>query len=320
MSARDLVGRSIVVLSFWMCSSLPAAAQGVGAIGGTVSDASGAVLPGATVTLSNPRGSIGGNQETVTDARGAFQFIRLVPGVYIVKADLAGFRSAAQENVVVNADVTARVDLKLEIGALSEGITVKGESPLLDTTSALKQTVLSREVLDSLPNRIDVWGVARVIPSVVLSKVDVGGSESFLQSTATVHGSNNENGFLIDGMDVSNLDGNGTGAVLYLDPYAFQENNCLVAHHFPFSSRLLGWRGPNTPPVKSKTLEPGFISAADGPHGMLEQGFQGTLLVAWQCAAWGPPTTRRICVPSCWPPFRPWRSRPIPTSCPARTS
>jgi len=53
--------------------------------------------------------------------------------------------------------VTARVDPKMEIGTLQEGITVKGESPLLDTTSALKQTVLSREVLDSLPNRIDVW-------------------------------------------------------------------------------------------------------------------------------------------------------------------
>jgi carboxypeptidase family protein len=225
MSARDFVGTSVVVLSFLVCSTLPAMAQGVGAIGGTVSDASGAVLPGVNVTLSNPRGSIGGNQEAVSDARGAFQFIRLVPGVYTVKADLAGFRSAVQENIVVNADVTARVDLKLEIGTLSEGITVKGESPLLDTTSALKQTVLSREVLDSLPNRIDVWAVARVIPSVVLNKVDVGGSESFLQSTATVHGSSNENGFLIDGMDVSNLDGNGTGAVLYLDPYAFQETN-----------------------------------------------------------------------------------------------
>jgi len=45
----------------------------------------------------------------------------------------------------------------MEIGTLQEGITVKSESPLLDTTSALKQTVLSREVLDSLPNRIDVW-------------------------------------------------------------------------------------------------------------------------------------------------------------------
>src|SRR5438128_440094 len=217
--------RIVVALALWACSMPAVFAQGVGAIGGTVTDSSGAVLPGATVTLSNPRGSIGGNQEAVADARGAFQFLRLVPGTYTVKAEIEGFRSATQENIVVNADATARVDLKLEIGALQEGVTVTGESPLLDTTSALKQTVLSREVLDSLPNRIDVWSVARVIPSVVLSKVDVGGSESFLQSTATVHGSNNENGFLIDGMDVSNLDGNGTGAVLYLDPYAFQETN-----------------------------------------------------------------------------------------------
>src|SRR5437868_2837408 len=224
MTARYFV-RFVVALAFCACSTLPASAQGVGAIGGTISDASGAVLPGVTVTLSNPRGTIGGNQEAVTDPRGAFQFIRLVPGTYTVKAELEGLRTAAQENIVVNADVTARVDLKLEIGTLQEGITVKGEPPLLDTASALKQTVLSREVLDSLPNRIDVWAVAGVIPSVVLSKVDVGGSESFLQSTATVHGSNTENGFLIDGMDVSNLDGNGTGAVMYLDPYAFQETN-----------------------------------------------------------------------------------------------
>ena len=227
MSTRALASVSRILVAAAACCACAAAAraQGVGAIGGTVADASGAVLPGATVTLSNPLGSIGGNRETVTDARGAFQFIRLVPGTYTVKAELEGFRAATQESIVVNADVTARVDLKLEIGALQEGITVSGQSPLLDTTSALKQTVLSREVLDSLPNRIDVWSVARVIPSVVLSKVDVGGSESFLQSTATVHGSNNENGFLIDGMDVSNLDGNGTGAVLYLDPYAFQETN-----------------------------------------------------------------------------------------------
>jgi len=224
MTARLFV-RITLALAIGVCLTVPARAQGVGAIGGTITDSSGAVMPGVTVSLSNPRGSIGGNQEAVTDARGAFQFLRLVPGTYTVKAELEGFRAAIQENIVVNADVTARVDLKLEIGTLQEGITVTGESPLLDTTSALKQTVLSREVLDSLPNRIDVWSVARVIPSVVLSKVDVGGSESFLQSTATVHGSNNENGFLIDGMDVSNLDGNGTGAVLYLDPYAFQETN-----------------------------------------------------------------------------------------------
>ena len=77
-----------------------------------------------------------------------------------MSADLQGFRRAAQENVVVNADATARVDLKLEIGTLEEGIIVKGDAPLLDTTSALKQTVLSREVLEAMPNRIDVWAVA----------------------------------------------------------------------------------------------------------------------------------------------------------------
>ena len=225
MSAKDFAIRSMSTLAFCACAALPAAAQGVGAIGGTITDASGAVLPGATIILSNPLGTIGGNQTATTDERGVYQFIRLVPGAYRVRAELQGFRSAVQENILVSADATSRVDVKLEIGALEEGIIVKGESPLLDTTSAMKQTVLSREVLDSLPNRVDVWAAARVIPSVILSKVDVGGSESFLQSSATVHGSPNENAFLIDGMDVSNLDGNGSAAIMYLDPYAFEETN-----------------------------------------------------------------------------------------------
>ena len=224
MSARVLVGACAVMLLAVLCGQ-PAEAQGVGAIGGTIADASGAVLPGVTVTLSSPAGTINANQSATTDERGVFQFIRLVPGTYRVRAELQGFRSATQENIAITADATARVDLKLEVGGIEEGITVSGEAPLLDTTSAMRQTVLSREVLDSLPNRVDVWAAARVIPSVVLGKVDVGGSESFLQSTATVHGSSNENAYLIEGMDVSNLDGNGSQAIMYLDPYVFEETN-----------------------------------------------------------------------------------------------
>src|SRR5262245_63148862 len=188
MTTQRGVGRCLFVLLLTLCFTLPAAAQGVGGIGGTVVDASGGVLPGVTVTLSNPAGSIGGNQTTVTDERGAFQFIRLVPGSYNIRGELSGFRPALQENVIVNADQTSRVDLRLGIGTLEQSIIVSGDSSLLYTTSALRQTVLSREVLNSMPNRIDVWGAARVIPSVILSKVDVGGSESFLQSSATVHG------------------------------------------------------------------------------------------------------------------------------------
>lgn len=205
----------------WICAPLPAMAQGVGAIGGTIADISGAVLPGVTVTLSSP-GTIGGNQEAVTTDRGTFLFPRLVPGRYSVRASLTGFRTAIQENVIVNADVTARVDLRLEVGQLQEAITVTGDPPLLDTTSALKQTVLSADTLQTLPNRIDVWGIAKMIPSVALNKVDVGGSESFLQSVPTLRGAANQNAFMIDGMDVAwvnNL------SVLYFDPYVYQETN-----------------------------------------------------------------------------------------------
>src|SRR4051794_11554187 len=144
MTVRFFTTTSIGLLVCLACWTTPASAQGVGAIGGTIADHSGAVLPGATVTLSSPRGTIGSNQSAVTDDRGTFQFTRLVPGTYSVKAELPGFGTAVQDSVIVSADVTARVDLKLEVGGISEDITVSGASPLLDTTSAMRQTVLSR--------------------------------------------------------------------------------------------------------------------------------------------------------------------------------
>ncbi len=224
MSRVLLAGFFVVVLG--LCLTAPAFAQGVGAIGGTVTDSSGAVLPGVNLSLSSAQGgTLGGSQETISDARGQYQFLRLVPGTYIVKAQLAGFRTVEQRGIVVNADATARADVQMPIGQLEEGVVVSGEAPLLDTTSALKQTVLSQEILQTLPNRIDVWSITRVIPSVVASKVDVGGSESFQQSGIQVHGTNNENGYYIDGMNVSSTQSNGSIATFYLDPYAFEEAN-----------------------------------------------------------------------------------------------
>jgi len=228
MQSSRIVTASIVVLWAFAASTSPAAAQGVGAISGTVADSSGGALPGVTVTLSSAEGTVGGNRDTVTDERGAYQFLRLVPGTYAVKAELQGFRRAAEDKLVVNADVTVRADLKLEVGSMEESITVSGQSPLLDTTSALNQTVLSRTELDALPNRINIWSIARVIPSVTLNKVDVGGSESYLNSTATVHGTSSENKYMIDGMDVSSTDGNGTIAAFYLDPFTYQEANYQI--------------------------------------------------------------------------------------------
>jgi len=122
---------ALFTVSLLVASGLPAMAQGVGAIGGTVTDSTGAVLPGAIVTLTSSQGTVGGNQETVSDTRGAYQFLRLVPGTYAVKAAIQGFRTVEQRQIVVNADATARADLQLPIGQLEESVLVSGESPQL---------------------------------------------------------------------------------------------------------------------------------------------------------------------------------------------
>ena len=209
-----------------LATSSHALAQGVGALGGTVVDSSGAVLPGVTMSLLNP-GTIGGTQQTITDERGMYLFTRLVPGRYNVRGELSGFRPVVQEDIVVNAGATARADLRLELGNVQESITVSGQSPLLDTTSALNQTVMERQVLDALPGTNDLWGVARLVPSVTMNKYDVGGSESFQQSKISVHGSNpdGESQYQVDGMNIDAAVGATGNVTMYYDPFMFEEIN-----------------------------------------------------------------------------------------------
>ncbi|MBI4471177.1 MAG: TonB-dependent receptor [Acidobacteria bacterium] len=197
-----------------------------GTISGTVQDATGAVIPGVVVSLLNP-GTIGGNQQTTTDERGVYRFTRLVPGIYVVSAELPGFRTARREAITVNADVTVRVDMTLQVGDVADTVTVTGEAPLLDTTTALNQAVLDRRTLDTLPTGNDVWSIARLVPALLLDKYDVGGSESFQQSSLSVHGSpNSERKFAIDGLDVAVASGNLGN---YLDTHMFQELNYQVS-------------------------------------------------------------------------------------------
>jgi Carboxypeptidase regulatory-like domain/TonB dependent receptor-like, beta-barrel/TonB-dependent Receptor Plug Domain len=218
------------LLLFSLVITVPALAQlSTGSIAGTVQDPSGAIIPGVTVTLSNP-GTIGGNQQTVTSERGTYQFTRLVPGRYSVKAELPGFRPAQLENLVVNADVTVRADLSLQVGEITDAVTVTGESPLLDTTSALNQAVLDRATLDKLPTGHDLWSIGRMVPGVVPGNYDVGGNQSFQQSTPTVHGSSGtDNKYAIDGMDVAWAGGAGT-VMVYFDPNMFEEVNYQVGN------------------------------------------------------------------------------------------
>ena len=116
-------------------------AQTTGSITGVVSDASGAVLPGVTVTVSGER-LIGGPQTQISDTDGTYRFDRLVPGSYNVKFELQGFRSLDRPDVRISAAFVATINAKMEVGSLSETITVTGESPTVDVRSNVQQTVM----------------------------------------------------------------------------------------------------------------------------------------------------------------------------------
>lgn len=222
MSHR-LMQKGLCVLWCLLAWSLPSEAQGLGGIGGIITDGSGGVLPGVTVKLSSVDGTVGGNQEVVTNERGGYEFLGLVSGRYVVRAELAGFRSAEAQNIQVSSNVTSRADLKMEVGTLEETLTVSGSAPLLDTTTVLKQTLIPREELEALPNRTDVWSMARIVPSVIIGKVDVGGTERFLQSSVSSRGSNGENKYVLDNMDTGGIVGTGSGLLLYFDPFIYEE-------------------------------------------------------------------------------------------------
>src|SRR5207244_7666173 len=122
-----------------------------------------------------------------------------------------------------------RVDVKLEVGSVSDAVTVSGQAPLLDTTSTFRQTVLDRQTLETLPTSNDIWSIGRIVPSVVMSRYDVGGSESLSQYQGSVHGSSwTDSGYLVDGLDTANPAG--TTSASYFDVAMFQETNYMAGN------------------------------------------------------------------------------------------
>jgi len=210
-------------------ASSAAAQVQTGSITGTVSDASGAVLPGVTVTLTGEK-LIGGAATQVSDATGTYRFDRLPPGAYAVKFELQGFKTVTRDDIRVSASFVATVSPKLEVGNLQESVTVTGESPTVDTKSNLQQTVMTQEVLEGVPSGRDPWSVAKIIPGVQVGTYDIGGTQSFQQSSLSSHGSStNDVSYNIDGATVNWPGGGGGATMLYYDQGMFEEVNYMTS-------------------------------------------------------------------------------------------
>ena len=225
-----IVRRIFVLAGLAILLGTPLAqAQTTGSITGVVTDASGAVLPGVTITLSGER-LIGGPQTQVSDTSGTYRFDRLVPGNYDVKFELQGFRNVERPEVRISAAFVATINAKMEVGSLSETITVTGESPTVDVRSNVQQTVMNQEILEGIPTGRDPWSLAKLIPGVQVATYDVGGTQSMQQSSLSAHGSStNDVSYNIDGATVNWPGGGGGATMIYYDQGMFEEVNYMTS-------------------------------------------------------------------------------------------
>ncbi|MGC2181761.1 MAG: TonB-dependent receptor [Terriglobales bacterium] len=127
-----------------------AAAQAVfGSIFGTVTDPSGAAVPGAKVTVTSA--TKGTTQETTTNTDGNYSVTHLIPDVYNVRAEGAGFKAFEAKNIVVSADAAARVDGQFQVGGSTETVEVTAEAPQLKTDRADVATIFNDKAVEDLP-------------------------------------------------------------------------------------------------------------------------------------------------------------------------
>ncbi len=138
---------SIVVV---MACLVPETARGqvlYGTIVGNVKDASQAAVPGATVTIINPKTNV--SRETITNEAGAYTVSNVLPGIYTVKVSLTGFKEFTQTSVEVTLNNVTRVDATLEVGNLSETVTVAALStPLQTDKTDVHKEISSKEITD----------------------------------------------------------------------------------------------------------------------------------------------------------------------------
>jgi hypothetical protein len=214
-------------LAFAAVPALASAQQG-SSIAGTVRDTSGAVLPGVTVEVSSPA-LIEKTRSATTDGEGKYSIVQLRPGVYTVTFSLPGFATVKRENLELTSDFTATVNADLRVGGVEETITVAAESPIVDVQSITQRTVMTRDVLDTVPTGRNIQAVGILIPGTSLAvggggalSRDVGGSGNLQQSPLQYRGSG-DTVQTIEGLRLNNLCAQGAYSGVYWNDGSFQE-------------------------------------------------------------------------------------------------
>jgi hypothetical protein len=162
-------------------------------IRGTVQDPSGAVLPGATVTATNT--GTNAVQAAVTDERGQYFIAGLFPGTYVLKGELAGFKTYEQKGIVLSPNDNRGIDIRLDLGQQAETVTVTSQVELIQTETGAREGVLTAKQIDNLSiiGRSSLE-LLRILPGVVSP------DQAQLESVSFNGGANNTMGYTVNGI------------------------------------------------------------------------------------------------------------------------
>lgn len=150
MSSHSRWGSAALLVALPAIFSQPAAAQVLyGTLVGTIEDSSRAIIAGATVTVSSE--SIGQSRQITTDTQGRFQVVNLLPGLYEISVRSAGFRLFRQTNVEITINTVTRVDVQLQVGEVTESVTVAATGAKLQTSQSDVHVELGRKEVAELP-------------------------------------------------------------------------------------------------------------------------------------------------------------------------
>jgi Carboxypeptidase regulatory-like domain len=221
------LGKSIgIVVCLLMVASGAAAQVSTGEIFGKATDNTGAVLPGATITLSGA--SLIQPLVAVTSETGAFRFPRIPIGTYTVTFDLTGFKKHVRSDVIIQAGFNAEINAILEISTVQETVTVTGASPVVDTQSTTLSASFTKDTLEKIPNARDPWVIIEQTPGMIMSGANVGGNLSGQQTSFSAAGSGSNQQWNINGAVISDI-ASGNSSPTYYDFDSFEEIQITTA-------------------------------------------------------------------------------------------
>jgi Carboxypeptidase regulatory-like domain len=176
-----LIGSFVVACMFWACAPAGLHAQGYGSISGTVTDTTGAVIPGAVVTATQT--ATGLTLKTTTGAEGAYVFPSLAPSVYNLSVTHAGFQAYTQKGVQLRADAAVTANLVLHPGSTTETVTVSAEAAQVDVTTGTLSQVIGTTQVNELPlNGRNLAALTSQVAGVTLAppaQADQGNTKTF---------------------------------------------------------------------------------------------------------------------------------------------